>query len=80
MEYLLGLLGLLVGGVIYQYIRGKGLEALLKNSDTKAEVQKEEGKKLQNDSLLKAEELARELLKQSAEDKKKNDVKPGDFN
>lgn len=77
MSYLLGLIGLLLGGFGYNYIKRKSVESLLLNNDTKSKLNDQDKNKAKNDGLLEAEEEKRENLKHNT--KKDKPVSSEDF-
>lgn len=80
LEYLLGLIGLLIAALGYNVVKRRGAEALLQNTETKEKLLGEDAKKNKNDSVLSFEDLVRKGLEKNSEDKKKDPVDPKDFN
>ena len=80
MEYLLGLIGLMAGSIIYLFVKKGSAEALLQNNEVKSQLNELDKVKAKNDGLLAAEEEKRAGSLEDAEARKKRDVDPGDFN
>lgn len=80
MEYLLGLLGLLAGAVGYLFVKKKSAEALLTNTETKEKVLDLEKERAKKEMAAELEAMKRDLEAKNAEERKKNDIKPSDFN
>ena len=80
MEYILGLLGVILGGIGYLFIKKKSAEALLENNEVKSKLNDLDKDKAKNDGLLDAEAEKRKDLFSSAEEKKNNPIDPKDFN
>lgn len=80
MEYLLGLIGLMVGAVGYLFVKKKSSEALLENNEVKSKLNEQDKNKAKNDGLLLSEEDRRSVTKEEAEARKNNPVDPKDFN
>lgn len=79
MEYLLGLIGLLLGAFGYTWIKKRSAEALLQNNEVKSKINEYDKDKAQNDGLLGAEETKRADLQQDADERKNKPVDPTDF-
>lgn len=79
MEYLLGLIGLLLAAFGYNWVKRRGAEALLENNEVKSKLNEQDKNKAQNDGLLGAEEKKREDLQQNADERKNKPVDPTDF-
>lgn len=77
MQYLLGIIGLLLGGLGYNFIKRKSAESLLLNNETKSKLNDQDKNKAKNDGLLEAEEENRENSKHNT--KKDKPVSPEDF-
>lgn len=80
MAYLLMVIGVLGGMVMFLFGKKQSAEALLQNNDVKSKLNEEDKNKATNDGKLEAEESKRFDLDQDAESRKNADVKPGDFN
>lgn len=79
MEYVIGIIGLLVGGLIYERVKRKSSEALLENLDSKKEDAKAEAQNEKSKALLEVEQEKREGL-QNEEIKPESDLsKLADF-
>ena len=76
MEYLLGLIGVLVGFVYVLNEKKKSAESLLENQKTKEETLKQDRDIAKNDGLLDAEEQKRKELENAP---KKDTTDPADF-
>lgn len=74
MSYLLGLIGLLFGGIVYVNSKRKSAEALLQNQDVRTQLSKATEQEAKNDGMLQAEEQKRNEVKQEAESKTKEVV------
>lgn len=72
MDYLIGLVAILLGGLLFERSRRKSAEGVLENLDTKKELLKQETQTAKNQGLLEAEEEKRKEIK-SNEDKKSLD-------
>jgi hypothetical protein len=72
MDYLIGLVAILLGGLLFERSRRKSAEGVLENLDTKKELLKQETLTAKNQGLLEAEEEKRKEIK-SNEDKKSLD-------
>jgi hypothetical protein len=72
MDYLIGLVAILLGGLLFERSRRKSAEGVLENLDTKKELLKQETQAAKNQGLLEAEEEKRKEIK-SNEDKKSLD-------
>lgn len=59
MEYLIGLVALLVGGLLFKNSKLKSAESLLTNQKTKEEVQKIQAEQDKNNASLQLEEERR---------------------
>ena len=80
MEYLIGLIGLLGGTVAYLYVKKQSAEGLLRNTDTKEKVLDLEKERAKLQAQAELESLRRDLENKNAEELKKKDVDPKDFN
>lgn len=80
MEYILGLLGLLLGGIGYLFVKNKSLSGLLMNTETKGQVLDLERERAKLGAAAEIETLRRELEAKNAEERKNNPIDPKDFN
>lgn len=79
MEYLLALVGLLLGAFGYNFLKRKSAESLLENNEVKSKLNEEDKNKAQNDGRLEAEESRRTDFLKDSETRKNEPVKPEDF-
>lgn len=80
MQYLIGLLGILVSGIVYLFIKKGSAEALLNNTETKGKVLDLERERAKLGAAAEFEQLRRELEAKNAEERKNNPIDPKDFN
>lgn len=80
MQYLLGIIGVLAAIIGLLFTKKQSAEALLQNTDTKEKALDLENEKRKLGIKADLEEMKRQLEQQSAEDRKRQDIKPGDFN
>lgn len=74
MEYILGLIAVLAGGLIYYRTKAKSAEALNENLDTKKEVIELSKDIAEKTGLLKAEEEKRKDIEESSDKAKEKGV------
>lgn len=79
MEYVLALLGLLLGALGWNFVKRRSAEALLENHEVKDKLNEQDRVKSVVVGLLIAEDEKRSQLKKDAEERKNEDVKPTDF-
>lgn len=79
MEYIFGLIALLLGALGYNVIRRRSAEALLQNNEIKSKLNEQDKDKARNDGLLAAEEEKRADSKSNGDARKDQPVKPDDF-
>lgn len=80
MEYIIGLIGLLLGGIGYLFVKKQSAEALLNNTETKGKVIDLERERAKLGAAEEIERLRRELEAKNAEERKNNPIDPKDFN
>lgn len=80
MEYILGLIGLLLGGIGYLFVKKKSAEALLENNEVKSKLNDLDKDKAKNNGLILSEEERIKNLLKDAEALKEKPVDPKDFN
>lgn len=80
MEYLLGIIVALVGGLFFYKTKAKSAEALLENSDLKDKINTNNVEASKKQGQLEAEKAKVIELFKDADKKKASDVKPDDFN
>lgn len=74
MDYLIGLVAILLGGLLFERSRRKSAEGVLENLDTKKELLKQETLTAKNQGLLEAEEEKRKEIKSNEDKKSLDDV------
>lgn len=79
MEYILGLFGLLLGALGYNWVKRRGAEALLQNNEVKSKLNDLGVGEAKNQGLLLSEEDKRASLNTNADVRKNEPVKPSDF-
>lgn len=77
---LLAAIGVLAGMLWIVFVKGQSAEALLKNTDTKEKALDLEDQKRKLGIQADLEAMKRDLEAKNAEERKRNDIKPGDFN
>lgn len=80
MQYLLTLIGLLIGALGFNYLKRKSAEALLENNDVKSKLNEQDTNKAANDGRLETEEEKRKADEIEAIVGKNRPVDPKDFN
>lgn len=74
MDYLIGLVAILLGGLLFERSRRNSAEGVLENLDTKKELLKQETLTAKNQGLLEAEEEKRKEIKSNEDKKSLDDV------
>ena len=76
---LIGIIGILVGGFLYQRSRANNAQALNENIKTKEELNELDKTIAKNDGLLQSEEEKRAELEKQAQDEKAKEVTQEDL-
>jgi hypothetical protein len=79
MEYLIALLGLMGGAVVYLFVKKGSAEALLENNEVKSKLNDLDKDKSKNDGLLASEEEKRSDVKSNGDARKEKPVSSEDF-
>jgi hypothetical protein len=74
MEYLIGLLVALVGGLLYERSKRKSAESSLENLETKKQILNLEKQESKNEGLIEAEKEKREEIKNEQSKKSLDDL------
>ena len=77
MSYLLGLLGLLLGGLLYNNTKRKSAEVLIENLEVKNQANALDKEASKNSGLLEAEEEKRKAIEEKKNEESNKD--PVDF-
>lgn len=72
-KYLLGVIGALLAGIWYLFVKGKSAEALNENNDVHKEANKLDQQAFKNEGLLQAEEEIRSNLEKQKTEKNHED-------
>lgn len=79
MQYLIGVIAVLLGGFIFERNRRQSAESLLTNADSKKEVQDIEANKEKNNASLQLEEDRRNMIKEKSDEEKTRDLLDADL-
>lgn len=79
MEYIIGIILALLGGLAYQTTKRKSAEGLLENVETKEKNLKLDKDIAKNEGLAEAEKEKRDSLKEEMKEKLNESVTPGDI-
>ena len=79
MQYLIGVIAVLLGGFIFERSRRQSAESLLTNADSKKEVQDIEANKEKNNASLQLEEDRRNMIKEKSDEEKTRDLLDADL-
>jgi hypothetical protein len=74
MDYLIGLVVILLGGLLFERTKRKSAEGILNNLESKKEVLKIETETSKNKGLLEAEEEKRKEIKNEEDKKSLDDI------
>lgn len=80
MQILLTIIGVLLGAVGLLFVKKQSAESLLQNADTKEKALDLENEKRKLGIQADMEALKRDLETKNAEERKRSDLKPSDFN